>query len=71
MRDLKVNTRVQECRKQLMWIGLAKYKISIQNYFWIILPVDVKNAFIWKENARKNAQKVEPVLLYQNPVTIM
>ena len=42
-----------------MWTGLAKYKTSIQNIFWLILLADVKNAHIWKENARKNAQKVE------------
>ena len=42
-----------------MWTGLAKYIKSIQNNFWLILPADVKNARIWKENARKNAQKVE------------
>ena len=59
MRAIKVNTRVQECRNKLIWIGLAKYKTSIQNNFWLILPADVKNVGIWKENARKNAQKVE------------
>ena len=48
-----MNARVQECRKQLMWIGLAKYITSIQNNFWLILLDDVKNAHIWKENAQK------------------
>ena len=42
-----------------MWTGLAKYRTSIQKIFWLILLDDVKNVHIWKENARKNAQKVE------------
>ena len=46
-----------------MWIGLAKYNTSIQNNLWPILLANVKNAGIWKENARKNAQKVENFLV--------
>ena len=55
-RALKVNTRVQECRKQLMWTGLAKYRTSIPNIFWLILPSDVNNS-------HKNAQKVQNYLV--------
>ena len=57
--DNKVNAGVQECRKQLMWTVLGKYRTSIQNNFWLILLADVKNSLICKENAHKNAQKVE------------
>ena len=66
MRDLKVNARVQECKNQLMWIGLAKYITSIQNKFYLILAADVKNARIWKENSDKNTQKVEnlPMVMF-------
>ena len=46
-----------------MCIDLAKYRIGIQNNFWFILLGDVENACMWKENAHKNAQKVENFLV--------